>query len=85
MVAFCSVAAVLMIGFLFFYGKDFVLLRKEVFWQLEGEIEAVKMEVDEYLDVFDEEMDTYSASFFNAEMEEIKTKVNELLLEMDEV
>ena len=83
--AFCSVAVVLMIGFLFFYGKDPVLLRREMLWQLEDEIEAVKMEVDGYMDVFDEEINAYSASFFNTEMEEIETKVNELWAEMDEV
>jgi Na+/phosphate symporter len=74
-----------MIGFLFFYGKDLGFLRKEVFWQLEDEIEAVRIEVDGYVDVFDEEINAYSASFFNTEMEEIETKINELWIEMDEV
>ncbi len=82
---FCSIAVLLMIGFLFFYGKDLGFLRKEVFWQLEDEIEAVRIEVDGYVDVFDEEINAYSASFFNTEMEEIETKINELWIEMDEV
>lgn len=82
---FCSVAAVVVIGFLFFYQKDFGLLSERMSWQFEDEIEIVRKEVDEELVFFDEEINDYSASFFNREMEEIKTEVDELGLEMNEV
>ncbi|MCK4532524.1 zf-HC2 domain-containing protein [bacterium] len=82
---FCSAAAVLMIAFLFFHGKDFVLLRKEVSWKFEDEIEMVRQEVDEQLGVFDEEINVYSSSFFNEKMEEIEVEVSELWVEMNEV
>ena len=81
---FCSAVVVLMIAFLFLNGKDFVLFKKGVSWQFEDEIEIVRQEVDEQLGGADEEINVYSSSFFDEEMEEIKAEVSDLWVEMDE-
>ncbi len=83
--AFSSILIMVTVIFLFSYKKSPIFLKEEMSWQLTSDIEETMEDISNRLDVLEWEMGSYSVSFLNKEMEDIKIEMDELFTEIDKV